>query len=119
MKNQVIRLNTLLQDVINDAVKIGIPVSDKIDNVIHIDNKRYDRVAACYRYFFPLRYEIHISYDTLRAKEMEIKNIIAHEVLHTCFLSMDHGIPWVIYQKSMNDSLGYNIQEKYSWYKIL
>lgn len=112
-------LNKLLNNVINDAISIGIPVSDKIEPNIYIDEKRYDRVAACYKYSFPIKYEIHLSKDTLRTSEVEIKNIIAHEVLHTCFLSMDHKIPWEIYQKWMNDKLGYNIQVKYSWSKLI
>lgn len=113
------KLNLLLNNVINDATHLGIPVSDKIEPIIYIDEKRYDRVAACYKYPFPLKYEIHLSKDTLRTSEKEIKNIIAHEVLHTCFLSMNHDVPWKIYQKRMNDQLGYNIKKKYSWHKLL
>ena len=113
------KLNRLLTSVINDAISVGIPVSDRIEPVIYIDEGRYDRVAACYKYPFPYRYEIHLSKDTLRTSETEIKNIIAHEVLHTCLLSMGHDIPWKIYQKRMNDQLGYNIKKKYSWHKLL
>ena len=112
-------LDKLLKCVINDANSIGIPVSDKIDRTIYIDPKRYDRVAACYKYPYPKKYEIHLSQDTLRANEKDIKDIIAHEVLHTCFLSMDHDFPWNIYKKSMNERLGYNIQTKYSWHNII
>lgn len=112
-------INDLLKNVIIDASRSGIPISDKIDSVIYVDENRYDRVAACYRYPFPLKYEIHLSRDTLRASRNEIKNIIAHEVLHTCFQSMDHGYPWQKYQKIMNDTLGYDIKVKYSWHKIL
>ena len=112
-------LDKLLKSVVNDALSIGIPVSDKIEPTIYIDANRYDRVAACYKYPYPKKYEIHLSSDTLRATETEIKNIIAHEILHTCFLSMDHDIPWRIYQKSMNERLGYNIQVRYSWHQII
>ena len=112
-------INKILKCVMDDAIKIGIPISDKIDPVVYIDPKRYDRVAACYRYPFPAKYEIHLSQDTLRAEHTEIKNIIAHEVLHTCFLSMDHDFPWNVYKKSMNERLGYNIQTKYSWHQII
>jgi hypothetical protein len=115
----MVQLNKILKCVINDAISIGIPISDKIEPVIYIDDKRYDRVAACYRYPFPAKYEIHLSKDTLRANQTEIKNIIAHEVLHTCFLSMDHDFPWNLYKKSMNERLGYNIQTKYSWEQII
>ena len=119
MTNDIISMDLLLQHVINDAISIGIPVSDKIERTIYIDKKRYDRVAACYKYQFPYRYEIHLSSDTLRANRNEIKNIIAHEVLHTCLFSMDHDMPWSIYQKQMNNILGYNIKEKYSWHQII
>lgn len=115
----MVYIDKLLKDVISDANSIGVPVSDKIVPTIYIDKKRYDRVAACYKYPFPKKYEIHLSYDTLRSTETEIKNIIAHEVLHTCFLSMDHGYPWEIYKNIMNEKLGYNIKTQYSWHKII
>ena len=86
---------------------------------IYIDKKTYDRVGACYRYRFPDRYEIHLSEDTLKAKENEIKNIIAHEVLHTHFLTSEHNAIWKMYCNLMRNNLGYNIQIKYSWHKIL
>jgi uncharacterized protein YjaZ len=113
------KLDKILLNVIDDAKSIDIPISDKIEPTIYIDKNRYDRVAACYRYPYPLKYEIYLSPYTLYAKDSEIKNIIAHEVLHTCFLSMDHDMPWSIYIKRMNDKLGYNIQQKYEWNKII
>ena len=76
MEEYMINLDKLLECVINDAIRIGIPVSDKIEPTIYIDNKRYDRVAACYKYPFPIKYEIHLSRDTLKAEKTEIKNII-------------------------------------------
>ena len=112
-------LNKLLNDVIEDVKSIGFPVSSNLQNEIYIDNKIYDRVGACYRYPFPERYEIHLSKDTLRANPYEIKNIIAHEVLHANILSMEHNYIWKTYQNLMNNKLGYNIQVKYSWHKIL
>ena len=112
-------LDNLLNDVIKDASSIGFPISDNLQRKIFIDHKRYDRVGACYRYRFPERYEIHLSKDTLRANQNEIKNIIAHEVLHSNILSMEHNYIWKMYQRLMNDKLEYNIQIKYSWHKIL
>jgi hypothetical protein len=112
-------VNKLLDEVIMDAISIGFPVSENLQRKIYIDYKRYDRVGACYRYNFPEKYEIHLSEDTLRAKSNEIKNIIAHEVLHSYFLTMDHNSLWRTYQQLMNAKLGYNIQIKYSWYKII
>ena len=112
-------VNKLLNNVIIDALSIGIPISTKIINTIYIDEERYDRVAACYKYKFPERYEIHLSPDVLRASEYEIKNIIAHEILHTCIECMPHEGIWELYQRRMNRRLGYNIQVEYSWREIL
>lgn len=112
-------LNTMLSFVITDAISIGFPVPDSLDRRIHIDKNTYDRVGACYRYVFPERYEIHLSEATTMAKQNEIKNIIAHEVIHAHFLTMEHNYLWQMYQYRMNNHLGYNIQLKYSWSKII
>lgn len=115
----MIDLKQILDDVINDAKKINIPVSNHIERNVYIDKKQYNRVGACYRYWYPEKYEIHLSEDTLNAPVKEIKNIIAHEVLHTCLFAMEHNFTWAKYQHSMNIKLGYNIQAKYSWKKLL
>lgn len=112
-------LNCILNDVINDAISIGFPVPDCLDRRIYIDKKTYDRVGACYRYRFPTKYEVHLSENTLKAKKSAIKNIVAHEVLHTHFLTMEHNEIWKMYCNLMNSKLGYNIQIKYSWCAIL
>lgn len=115
----MIDVNKLFFNVLNDVISIGAPISTKIIPTICIDEDRYDRVGACYRYKSPERYEIHLSSDTLRADESEIKSIIAHEILHTCHLGMEHDGIWNIYRNKMNNCLGYNIQIEYSWKKII
>lgn len=112
-------LNQLLNDVIKDAKDVGFPISENLERKIYIDKQTYDRVGACYRYRFPERYEIHLSEDTLKAKPKEIKNIIAHEVLHSNWLTMEHNIFWKTYGDCMHKKFGYNIQTKYSWHQIL
>jgi uncharacterized protein YjaZ len=115
----MVDLNKMLNEVINDAIRIGFPIANSLERYVYIDKQRYDRVGACYRYMFPERYEIHLSEDVVRAKITDIKNIIAHEVLHSCFLSMDHGYVWSMYKDRMNTQCKYNIQIKYSWHEIL
>lgn len=110
-------VNELFQAVLNDVICVGAPISNKIMPIIFIDKKRYDRVGACYKYKFPERYEIHLSEDVLNAKEYEIKNIIAHEILHTC--CMEHNGNWRLYQLKLNKYFGYNIKVEYSWHEIL
>ena len=115
----MINLDNILMATIADATSVGFPVSQKLHPKIVVDKNRYDRVGACYRYRFPERYEIHVSDAVRGAKLNEIKNIIAHEVLHTTFLTMDHNCFWQIYKNKMNDMFGYNIQISYSWDEIL
>lgn len=112
-------LNDVLNEVINDAIGIGFPISESLERHIYLDKQRYDRVGACYRYPYPEKYEIHLSEDVIRADISEIKNIIAHEVLHSYFLSMNHGLMWSTYRDLMNTRYKYNIQIKYSWRQIL
>lgn len=109
-------INKLLNDVINDAINLGIPISQKIERKVYIDEKRYDRLGACYKYYFPPIYQIHLSQDVLKANENKIKNIIAHEVLHT--ISMEHDTRWKYYKIKMNNKLGYNIETQGSWQEI-
>lgn len=109
----------ILNDVINDANHIGFPVPNSLERKVHIDKKTYDRVGACYRYRYPEKYEIHLSERTLMANKREIKNIIAHEVLHTNFLTMEHNIFWQTYCDLMCKKLGYDIKVKYYWHDII
>jgi hypothetical protein len=115
----MINLNDMLNEVIDDAIKIGFPVPETLERKIYLDKERYDRVGACYRYPCPEKYEIHLSEAVVRARIREIKNIIAHEVLHSNILSMDHGFIWSTYCNRMNTTLKYDIKIKYSWKQIL
>ena len=119
VKKCICDLTILLDDVIRDATSVGFPVPDCLERKIYIDKQQYDRVGACYRYPYPERYEIHLSEDTLRAKEYEIKNILAHEVLHASFFTIEHNMIWKMYCDLMKAKHGYNIQIKYSWHKII
>lgn len=115
----MVNLDKMLNEVIDDAVSIGFPISNNLERKVYLDQKRYDRVGACYRYPYPEKYEIHLSAPVSRAKITEIKNIMAHEVLHSSFLSMNHGYIWTMYKDLMNNKLKYNIKIKYSWHEIL
>lgn len=115
----MVDLNRLLNEVINDAESIGFPISKNLEKKIYLDKKRYDRVGACYRYPYPEKYEIHLSEPVIKAKINDIKDIMAHEVLHSSFVSMDHGFIWSMYKDMMNKKLKYDIKVKYSWHEIL
>lgn len=110
-------LNKMLKNVINDAVNAGIPISENIKEEVLIDYNIETRVGACYREWNT--YEIHLSYETTKGKESGIQNVLAHEVIHTCFACMPHNLLWEYYSKIMNEKYGYNIKIKYKWSDIL
>ena len=57
-------------------------------------------------------YEIQIAKRLLTEKqvaEMDVKEVIIHEILHTCYGCMKHTGRWKIYAEKMNASYGYHI----------
>nr|DAV02886.1 MAG TPA: Protein of unknown function DUF45 [Bacteriophage sp.] len=112
-----LNLNKILEEVIEDATKADIPISKKINRQIIIDYNIEQRAGICYRNLDT--YEIHLSYKTTRGKEKSIKDVVAHEVMHTCFCCMDHNFFWKHYSQIMNEKYGYNIKIKYKWSDIL
>ena len=112
----MVNLEKILKEVIDDARQAGIPIASNIYEKIIIDYSATKTMGMCHMLFD--RYEIHISQKVLGAKRHYIKNIIAHEVLHTCFMSMHHVYPWLEYSKIMNETYNYDIRVKYSWEDI-
>lgn len=111
------KLNDLLFDVITDAKNAGIPIDKNINKTVQIDTNRVDRMGYCDCKVF--EYTIHITDIVLSANVKYIKDILGHEILHTCFLAKNHSWPWCEYAKIMNNKYGYNIKEKYnSWKEI-
>lgn len=109
----MVNLNYILECVINDAKLIGFPTTHLICNKVFIDKNVFDKVAECRHYYFKNIYEIHISEKTLSTNENNIKNIIAHEVLHANIMTQNHGYFWTMYCNKMKKIFGYNIKEKY------
>lgn len=105
----------MLNRVINDAIKIGIPVNDTIERKVYVDKGTIERAGFCNWCF--TKYEIHITDKLLNAKENYILDVLAHEVLHTCFLAKTHHYPWSYYAEIMNKTYGYNIKENYNGWK--
>ena len=46
----------------------------------------------------------------LVCKEKKIKEILAHEILHSCGSCQNHGKKWKIYANAMNRRYGYEIR---------
>jgi predicted SprT family Zn-dependent metalloprotease len=114
------QLNQLLQQVINEAKALGIPVSRHISPSLFINNRTKSRFGGCKKVkgFVHHTYQIEISKVLLEAEADSIREIIAHEVLHTCPGCMNHGTAWKNYCKMMEGSLGYRLERTSSYDKL-
>ncbi len=107
----------MLREVMNDAKNADIPIDETIDEKVYVDTGVTDRAGFCNWCF--TKYEIHITDKIVNSEEKYIKDVLAHEILHTCFLGKTHDYPWLLYANIMNEKYGYHIKEKYnSWKEI-
>ena len=111
-------LNEILIETINNALQLHIPISPFIDKKIYIDKGITNRVGFCDCRDIN-KYKIHITDKLLYANKNCIKDVIAHEILHTCPFSRNHFYFWTKYAQIMNETYGYNIKEKYqNWFEL-
>lgn len=89
-------LKDLVSQVAGELKKIGVPISDNIEKVV-INNRAKKRLGCCKRRKNTLGktfYTIEISKYALNCEEKNLRNIIAHELIHTCRGCFNHGKKW-------------------------
>lgn len=101
-------LDCILKEVIEEARELEIPVPDNISEEIIINSRPKKRFGCCRR--AEGKFKIEVSKFALNCDESKIRQIIAHEVLHTCDGCYEHGNLWKKYAAKMNDTYGYNIK---------
>ena len=114
------RLEELFSQVVKEALSIGIPISKEISD-IRINTRAKARFGCCKQEKRPLgkkRFIIEISERVLCAEEKIIRQIIAHELLHTANGCMNHGAKWKEYAEAMNSAFGYNITRTSTYEKL-
>lgn len=133
MKQQ--ELKALLQEVLSQCKKENIQISDYILPDIVINSRAKSRFGACRK--IPMNklqsidlkhiiinkkvncfFQIELCEAMMNANEQEIKNVIAHEVLHTCPGCYNHGKLWKTYASKLNNIYGYNITSTTTYEKI-
>ncbi len=108
---------------------MGIPVSEHIDSEVVINKRAKSRFGCCKEIQTPtlrsqdrdgegknneIRYTIEISKALLEAPTQSIKEVLAHEVLHTTPDGDKHTGIWKKYAAIMNQSYGYHIKRTLS-----
>lgn len=101
-------LNDNLIKVIKEAQELKIPVPDNICRNVTINPRPRKRYGCCRK--INGSFQIEISRFVLECEPDKIRNVLAHEILHTCRGCYDHGSMWKKYAAMMNEGYGYNIK---------
>ena len=105
LKDYIKLRNECLQEVMALGIKTGIITEWKINSRA---KKRLGQCTRCP----DGTYEIQIAKLLLtedKIKEADVKEVIIHEILHTCYGCMKHTGRWKIYAEKMNEAYGYQI----------
>jgi len=107
------RLNQILKEIRGEAQELEIPVPAAIAEEVRINDRPKKRFGCCRRQ--ENHYQIEVSRFLLSCGEKNIRNVIAHELLHTCRGCYDHGAKWKEYAERMNRKYGYQIKRTSSF----
>lgn len=108
-KKSILPVDSLLQQVIAQAKRLGIPVSERILPHVLINKRATGRFGACFANKRTGVFQIELSDILLRASEDACRQTLAHEVLHTCYGCQNHKKRWNRYAEMMNEAYGYQI----------
>lgn len=105
-------INYLLQEVMTEATALGIPYSKNLQQKITINKRAKSRFGCCKKSGRGLKvtFEIELSERLLVCDKKLVKQILAHELLHTCPNCANHGTNWKAYAQKLNATFGYQIK---------
>lgn len=111
------QLNQLLQQVIEEAKAIKIPISGNISPMVAVNKRTKSRFGSCKKTkgMVHSTYHIEISDVLLEGGAQTIKEIMAHEILHTCPSGMNHGPAWKAHCRKMEAKYGYQLNRTSSY----
>lgn len=109
-------VNLLLQEIVEEAKNVGIPVSRRILKDVKINPRPKKRFGCCRKE--GRDFQIEISRFVLDAPEAAVRNVIAHEVLHACKGALNHQDKWKEYAALMNRTYGYAIKRTNSFEEL-
>lgn len=110
MKN----LQDIFMECISEMRSVHIPVQE--GNIINIESASLDCMGECeceYQgtgYLFKIRIEKELLKESVDI--MELKEVVVHELIHTCPRCISHGKTWRRYAKIMSEAYGYSLLEE-------
>ena len=102
-----------LRTVTRQARELNIPVPDNIWGHVRINPRPRKRFGCCRRENG--KFIIEISGFITDCDAEKIRNVLAHEILHTCPGCSNHGKMWKKYASAMNAAYGYHIKRTSSF----
>ena len=97
----------LLAQVMEQARQLGIPFSSKIEPGVRLNTRAVARFGCCK--LQRGRYYIEVGQAVAQGPEKSCREVLAHELLHTCPGCRNHGRQWREYAERMNEAYGYEI----------
>ncbi len=105
-------LDIMLSQVISEARSLSIPVSRHIAPQVVVNTRARTRFGCCRS--LGRQYVIEVAAALLSAEAQAIRQVLAHEVLHTCPGCANHGQQWRHWADVMNRAFGYRICRTHS-----
>lgn len=102
----------LLEQVMIQARSLSIPVSESIAPHVMINTRARTRFGCCRTQAG--RHIIELSAVLLEADELSVRQVLAHEILHTCPGCGNHGYRWQHWAALMNHAFGYDIRRTHA-----
>ena len=102
-------LQQISKECINEMKKANIPIRD--EKIIEIKSELLDEEYGFCEYDGSYNFDIVIDERLLRDEcpLKELKEVVIHELLHTCPRCLSHSNTWRKYAKIMNDVYGYTL----------
>jgi len=113
------RIQELFERTIEECIRAGIPLG-RFQKEVYINNRAIRRWGACKhvgttRFFEGRRPIFRIELSARLAEygtDSDVRNTLAHELLHTCDGCLNHGSLWNRYARKMNETYGYHIKSR-------
>jgi predicted SprT family Zn-dependent metalloprotease len=97
--------NKILYEVSEEAKAINIPISDQMVSKVIINNRAKRRLGRCIKRNSSFFIEISSRLKT----EDKVREVLIHEILHTCPNCQNHKSIWKNYVIQMNTRYGYKV----------
>lgn len=107
------RLIRLYDEAVNELNHIGIMPDCRIFGIT-VNSRAKKRLGCCKQVIADgvRGYEIEISSLLYDKEDQIVKEIILHELLHTCKDCFNHGNKWKKYAHQVKEEYGYNITSR-------